>query len=180
MIDFPVLDSYLFLLSAGEDPCWAQPYLCMLQPPLSMVTSGGACMPNKEVIKMSIHQIQSDCFPAHCRFHIGLNSSRHAVLWFLPITQAEDGLNKCSLEPSWSLPWFVELPSSSTSSPSTTTPPELSHSAPWWVWHCDTSLKNHSYEEHPLSQPFTVYLCGSAALWEKWHHIKYQLCSWYK
>lgn len=27
--------------------------------------------------------------------------------------------------------------------------------------------KNHSYEEHPLSQPFTVYLCGSAALWAK-------------
>lgn len=70
-----------------------------------------------------------------------LNRSRHAVLWFVPITQAEDGLNKCSLEPSWSLPWFVELPSSSTSSPSTTTPPELSHLAPWWVWHSDTSLK---------------------------------------
>lgn len=42
---------FVSFLSAGEDPCWAQPSLCMLPPPLSMATLGEACMQNKEVIK---------------------------------------------------------------------------------------------------------------------------------
>lgn len=55
--------------------------------------------------------------------------------------QGEDGLSRCSLGPSWSQPWCAALPFSSTSSPCTTTPPEPSHLAPWWVLHCYTSLK---------------------------------------
>ena len=56
--------------------------------------------------------------------------------WFL-VTQAEDGLSRCSSGLSWSQPWCVALPSSSTSSPSTTTHPEPSPSAPWRVLFCD-------------------------------------------
>ena len=43
-----------YFFSTGEDPCWAQPFLFMLPPPLSMATLGEVCMQNKEVRLISL------------------------------------------------------------------------------------------------------------------------------
>lgn len=143
--------------SAGEDPCWAQPFLCTLPPPLSMATLVEACTQNKEVIKMPITFSLFLCTGLIFLFSKATETVSHYAVWFVWI-QAEDGLSKCSSEPSWSQPWCAGLPSSSTSSLSTTTPPEPSPLAPWWVWH-NTSLRVRTNIVGVHSFCLSVWLC---------------------
>ena len=123
---------HMSFFSAGEDLCWAQPFLCTLPPPQSMATLGAACMQNKEVLKMP-HILSF----LDMKSWIDISSENailtftHYSVWFVWIIQAEDGLSRCSLGPLWSQLWCVGRPSSLTSLLSTTTPLEPSHLAPW-------------------------------------------------